>query len=107
MRYWSSWRFALILGAYPLMYPTQEPHLECSPLNRAGQQIAFGDHHCPEPSAAGIVEPGLGQPHALVERFSAVGSPGDFYAWMAVVRRKARHDAVQLAPPRTSERARR
>lgn len=99
---------AAMMRPHALVDTAQETHLKCSSLNSAWQQIALGDHYCPEPSATNVIESGLGQPHALVEGFSAVGSPGYFHAWMAVAIRKVGDNALShLVPPRASERARR
>lgn len=99
---------AVLVRANPLVNTAQESNLKGSPFYRAWQQVALGNHDCPEPAAAGIVEPALGQLHALVERFPTVSSPGDLDTWVAIMRRKTGHHALaHLAPPRTSERARR
>lgn len=90
------------------MEAAEKPHFEGPALYCAWQQVSLGDHDCPEPAAAGIIKPALGQFGPLVECFTAVCRPGDLHTWVAVVRWKAGHYAfAHLAPPRASDRARR
>lgn len=67
------------VSAYALMESAEEPHFEGPSFYCAWQQVSLGDHDCPEPAGASIIEPALGQLGALVECLPAVGGPDDFH----------------------------
>jgi hypothetical protein len=78
------WFLLVPVSIKALMDTAQEANLKSSPFYRAGQEFAFGNHDCPEPTAMGAVEPALGQGHALVEGLPAIGYPGNFQTRVAV-----------------------